>query len=458
MIGNIKSTISNTFLPTYRWLHRISLLSVLQQKMRWTKNKLVILNALLWFLTFVVILPIMAQQWVFSPFFYNSDNFRTRASKFVDKLNSDRYNRTAQYLKNINPKTNKDLHIKNLKTASMVAMIITKRRESCSGREFKCEPHYLQQVIAALDEDMNVFGSRNSDNIRNFVPIVICNVEKNFNEQLDFSLVRDQFPVILRFDNESSSGGSTNARSQETMDYAFCLESTLKLSAPKYLLVLEDDAVAFKGFFENIFYILDYRVERKISQNSISETERWGWIKLYYPELWSGFGLEKSKIMELISVAVFGAGCSYLTALALIRPKPYFSFTLPFSMVGATFLVLLVLVMSRQTFLEMRRLHSFFYRISSDLGCCTPAVLYSSKWIPEIVQYLRSSQCNRCHLGVDLALSDFSKQNHLPCHLVEPSLVRHIGMHSTLTSTKDPRSFLFYDFLYTEISNLIVGL
>lgn len=424
--------------------------------MRWTKKKLIIVNVLLWFITFGVVLPLMAQKWVFSPIFYNSEHFLTRASTFVDKLNTDRYNRTEQYLKNIDSKTNKDLHTKNLRTATMVAVIITKRREACSRRGFNCEPHYLQQVIAALDEDMKVFASRSENIKRNFVPVVICNVDENPNDHLDFSLVRDQFPVIIR--NETSNVRAYNARSQESSDYAFCLESTLKLSAPKYLLVLEDDAVGFNGIFEKIFYILDYRVEHKMSRGSISKSERWGWIKLYYPELWSGFGVEEHKIMELIFVPVFGAGVYYLVAQALIKPKPHFSFTLPFSTLGGVFFLLIVLVMSRQTFLEIRRLHSFFLRISPDLGCCTPAVLYSSKWVPEIVKYLRSSQCQRCHLGVDLALSDFSKQNHLPCHLVEPSLVRHIGMHSTLTSNKNPRSFLFYDFLYTEISNLIVGL
>lgn len=427
--------------------------------MRWSKNKLIILNLLFWLVTFGVILPLMAQKWVFSPLFYNSNNFRTSASKFVDKLNTDRYNRTEKYLKNIVSKLNKDLHTRNLKTATMVAVIITKRRETCSRREFECEPHYLQQVIEALDDDMKVFALRNSENIsRNFVPIVICNVDKNADEHLDFSLVREQFPAIIRYDNATRNAGSHSSRIQESLDYAFCLESTLKLSSPKYLLVLEDDAVAFKGFFENLFSILDYRVEHRRSRDTISATERWGWIKLYYPELWSGFGIEVSKIAELISVAVFGAGASYLVAIALVKPKPKYRFLLPFSIVGALYLLLLVLVISRQTYLEMRRLHPFFFRISPDLGCCTPAVLYSSKWIPAIVQYIRSTECKRCHLGVDLALSDFSKQNDLTCHLVEPSLVRHIGMHSTLTANKDPRSFLFYDFLYTKFSHLIVDL
>lgn len=404
-------------------------------------------------------MPLMAQKWVFSPFFYNSKDFRKRASSFVDKLNADRYNMTEQYLKSVDSITNKDLHTRHLKTANIVAVIITKRRQWCTDGDFHCEPHYLQQVIAALDEDTKVFVSRNPEN---FVPIVICNVDKRSSVHLDFSMVREHFPVTVRYSNESHSfhsDGAYSTRTQETLDYAFCLETTLQLSSPKYLLVLEDDAVPFKGIFEKISYILDYRIEHKILRGSVTaEKKRWGWIKLYYPELWSGFGLEESKFFELISIAVFGAGVFYLLSTTTVKPRPNFPFTLLFSTTGSLYMLLLVLVMTRQTFLEIRRLHSFFYHISPDLGCCTPAVLYSSKWIDDIVKYLRSPECERCRLGVDLALSDFSKLNHLECYLVEPSLVRHVGMHSTLTSNKDPRSFLFYDFMYTEISNLIVGL
>lgn len=427
--------------------------------MRWTKKKLTIIQFLLWFITFGVILPLMAQKWVFSPFFHDSENFRSRATKLVDNINRHRYNKTQEYLDTINPKINKDLHTTNLNSAKMVAVIITKRREICVGGKFECEPHYLQQVIAALDDDMKSFVSQTSgkDSVH-FVPIVICNVDKHSNEQLDFLLVRDQFPSIIRYNNESSSGISYSSRTQESMDYAFCLESTLELSAPKYLLVLEDDALSFKGFFEKIFYLLENRVEHKKLHDMKTVTERWGWIKLYYPEVWSGFGLEESKIIELFFIAVFGAGVFYLIAIAFIKPNPQFSFNFSFSMVGALYLVLVVLVITRQTFLELRRMHTFFYHLSPDSGCCTPAVLYSTKWIPEIVSYLRSSQCSRCHLGVDLALNDFKEQNDLICHLVEPSLVKHIGMHSTLTSNKEPRSFLFYDFLYSEISNLNAGL
>lgn len=433
--------------------------------MRWTKRKLIILNTLLWFITFGIVLPLMAQKWVFSPFFYNSKDFRTRASKFVDKLNTERYNTTEQYLKRIDSAANKDLHTRNLKTATMVAVIITKRRQWCTGNGFNCEPHYLQQVAAALDEDVKVFVSQSGMNVsQSFVPIVICNVDKQSDVHLDFSLLRQQFPVIMRYANNESLSGDTlrstySSRSDESLDYAYCLEATLKLSSPKYLLVLEDDAVPFKGITEKISYFLDYRIEHKMLHDSLTtEVKRWGWIKLYYPELWSGYGMEYSKLLELISIAVFGAGVFCLVYLALVKPKLNFILIFNLSTVGSLFVLLLVLIMTRQTFLELRRLHTFFFHISDDMGCCTPAVLFSTKWIAAIVEYLRSSECHRCRLGVDLALSDFREQNDLDCYLVEPNLVRHVGMHSTLTANKDPRSFLFYDFLYTEISNVIVGL
>lgn len=246
--------------------------------MRWTKKKLIYFYFVLWLTTFGLILLLMAQRWVFSPLFYDSDNFLSRASKFVDKLNSERYIYARQYLQSFSPEINKDLHTKTLKSAMMVAVIITKRRETCGRHELDCEPHYLQQVIAALDEDMKIFASNGHGH---FIPIVICNVDKQWKTHLDFSQVSRRFPTVLLHQNESSSNSNQNLRSQESLDYAMCLESTLKLSNSKYLLVLEDDALSFRGLFEKISYILNFRVEHKMSHDAISESERWGWIKLY---------------------------------------------------------------------------------------------------------------------------------------------------------------------------------
>lgn len=111
---------------------------------------------------------------------------------------------------------------------------------------------------------------------------------------------------------------------------------------------------------------------------------------------------------------------------------------------GALYLLLLVIVVSRPTWLELRRIHVSLMQVTSDSGCCsTVAVLYPMDEISNIVSYLQSSQCTRCQHGVDLAIRDYKDTSRMLGLLVQPNLAKHIGMHSTVSSDyKDPIHFL----------------
>lgn len=45
----------------------------------------------LWIITFIVILSLLAQRWVYSPLFFASKSFRATATSLVDELNEQRY-------------------------------------------------------------------------------------------------------------------------------------------------------------------------------------------------------------------------------------------------------------------------------------------------------------------------------------------------------------------------------
>lgn len=47
--------------------------------------------ALLWIISFLIVLPLLAQRWVYSPLFYSTKSFRAMASDLVDELNGLRY-------------------------------------------------------------------------------------------------------------------------------------------------------------------------------------------------------------------------------------------------------------------------------------------------------------------------------------------------------------------------------
>jgi len=156
-------------------------------------------------------------------------------------------------------------------------------------------------------------------------------------------------------------------------------------------------------------------------------------------------------VRELCFIALVGALVGIFCNSWECRRRGRNQSSLAYGILGAVYAVLLALVISRQTLLEIRRISLFFLQVRQDKGCCTQAVIYQMKALPGIVNYLDSpSTVARRSEGVDLALDDWTRQNGLLSYLVEPSLVRHIGMYSSLTTRKNAIQMLFYDLMYGE--------
>lgn len=322
-------------------------------------------------------------------------------------------------------------------------VVTTRKRSVCTKNEFDCEPHYLQQTLAALDRE----SKRKSIDT---IPVVVCSVDPYWRNHLDFNAIANYFPLIFRY-NDTGDEKPSNKK-QETSDYTFCLEeASQKFGKTKYLIVVEDDAIVFDNFFITLNSIVKDRIEMNIVRGEKVDIERrrWCWMKLYFAEFWCGFAWDANRLWELFWIAIAGGMIgSILAFLAQTVNRSKIS-VFWWTCNGALYLLLLVIVVSRQTFLELRRIHVSLMQVTSDSGCCsTVAVLYPMDEIPKIVDYLRSSECMRCHEGVDLAIRDYRDKFEMLGLLVQPNLARHIGQHSTVSSDyKDPVHMLFYDFL-----------
>lgn len=322
-------------------------------------------------------------------------------------------------------------------------VVTTRKRFVCNQNKFDCEPHYLQQTLAALDLESK---RKSVDSI----PIVVCSVDPNWQNHLDFNAIANYFPTIFRY-NDTGGDGKPSNKKQESSDYAFCLEeAALKFAQTKYLIVVEDDAIVFDDFFITLGSIVKDRIETSIVRGETVDNERrWCWMKLYFAEFWCGFGVDANRLWELFWIAIAGGMIGSLLAfLAQTIHRSKIS-TFRWTCNGALYLLLLAIVVSRQTWLEMRRIHVSLMQVTADSGCCsTVAVLYPMDEIPKIVDYLRSPLCYRCQNGIDLAIRDYKDTFEMWGLLVQPNLARHIGLHSTVSSEyKDPVQMLFYDFL-----------
>jgi hypothetical protein len=83
--------------------------------------------------------------------------------------------------------------------------------------------------------------------------------------------------------------------------------------------------------------------------------------------------------------------------------------------------------------LALRRFFSpAFYSLLAATECCTPAMLYSNESATKVVHFLSSITCKRGY-GKDIALYLHVRQtNGLEAFVIEPNLVQHIGLKSTL--------------------------
>jgi len=121
---------------------------------------------ILWFCTFLIVVPLCAQRWVFSPYFSASTDYKSQAPEIVENLNTRRFFEAENYLWALNPTENEQLHSNGLRTTTksrMAAVVTTMKRSVKCGRssaERNCEPHYLQRTMAALDREAKAYFTK----------------------------------------------------------------------------------------------------------------------------------------------------------------------------------------------------------------------------------------------------------------------------------------------------------
>ena len=154
-------------------------------------------------------------------------------------------------------------------------------------------------------------------------------MDPNWNLHRDFTQVREKFPVAYKYPQitENNSYVERNTKYTGSQDYAFCLDAALRKhldfkkrnsattldfsSTKSYVLMIEDDGIIFKDFFQNAVYILKNRVEMKYERDSFVKGPPWMDIKFFLPETWAGFGINWDTIWTLTIIGLLGATIFY---------------------------------------------------------------------------------------------------------------------------------------------------
>ncbi|XP_052767100.1 post-GPI attachment to proteins factor 4-like [Mya arenaria] len=397
---------------------------------------------LLLFLTIFILVTVPTISWdIPLSRLYGKFHSDDSAMDQAQVLNEQRYQKAFRYFSGLDSRSSRLFYEGKEKAhPDIVIAIITTQRK-------KMSTHYLVQTVAVMDHILK------SDTLFANTFLFICNVDQSPQNHEDAVLLQEYIPYVQMMGNNSFnqsfqpytyiSENNDYKRGQETKDYLFCLNVSKQFNS-EFVFILEDDVIPYTNILEVLHYVLrkHHFLHSSHSESNPLMKREFSYLKLYYPERWQGFANEVDRILELVCYGLVGGAIVLGIFSAIFSHK--FNFTYKTKMlyytIGCALTIYTVILLDRQQVMEFRRISPQLFRMSPSPACCTPAMLYSSHIIPGLISHLIDiSQMNK-----DLAIYDFIEKQQIPGYLLEPNLVRHIGLYTSLQNLhKPPKEFLF---------------
>ncbi|XP_043939956.1 post-GPI attachment to proteins factor 4-like [Protopterus annectens] len=369
--------------------------------------------------TFGVVLPVVCHRLLYSYYYLKKWYLSPMSHDFLKK-NLKEAEDAVQYFQRMHPEILQSPKAQDERFPKpwLVVTVVTVQR--------KAEYHYLMQVVAKFHQLLQNCSHCGSNRI------LLCNVQEEPEHNEDARVLKKFFPTIERFkDPKDLLGFKVNSQfEKEKQDYQYCMNNTLSRFDPKYVLMVEDDAVPEDDIFNVLHHLLTQRKSKTKLENAL-------YIKLFHPErLQRYINPEPMRILEWIGVGMsVGSLLTFLYLKMFSKPEKLWQLFLYFMI----YIMLLVELVGRHYFLELRRLSPQFYSLVPVTECCTQAMLFSAQSAQRALGYLDTVQC-QSRFAKDTALYSFLWERHEYAFVVEPNLVRHIGLFSTLRGlTIDPK-------------------
>ena len=263
------------------------------------------------------------------------------------------------------------------------------------------------------------------------VQLSICNVDPDVESFWEAKELSNVVHVMERFPKLKLP--TIQVREKEKQDYIYCMNSSLHYS-PSYVLLLEDDALPHLDFFKVLQNVLDHQLEGYYHHGKLYPTKKdVTYVKLYHPEKVLGFfGGEIYHVIELLSV-----GSLLGTLLTMIFHVLIYKFRtgpalLKLWLLLTIYVFCICMAIGRPHLLELRRyMGSYGYTTHYAPDCCTPAMLFPTKGAKRVITELSKVTCKK-NFGKDTALEKFRREYGWLAYLVQPNLVSHIGMYSSV--------------------------
>ena len=203
-------------------------------------------------------------------------------------------------------------------------------------------------------------------------------------------------------------------------DYAYLLQRCHDTGA-EYTAMIEDDTLAVKGWYPRALEALEVVDE----QYPDPEQKDWLYMRMFFTEEFLGWNSEEWPRYVAGSVGVVGVVTVILLLARQIMSEAYVSNALiaVVCLICTPACILLYFLAGR---LSMQPLQPGVFQMPK-FGCCAQGLVFSNRMAPKVIARLAQKREG----FVDVLIEAWANEANLDRWVVMPSLLQHIGGHSS---------------------------
>ena len=294
---------------------------------------------------------------------------------------------------------------------------------------------YLVQIVAKIMESLM------NDQSNLTYKLLLCNVDSDPENHEELIEISPRFTVLTKYRSvDKKDPRELNIFNKEKEDSVYCMKETLARVKPRYILMLEDDAIPRGSVISRLEHLIRFHLDRTSKRTTSASNV--AYVKLFHPPHLNGYlNPNLQKCLELLGFSAFFGTILY-NVLRILCMRSITSYKCTDWFLAMLYCGLLAVAIGRVYIIELLRFGNSLYGLASAPDCCTQAVLFSNQSALDIAGYLESVECIR-GFAKDTAMEQYVRDHELQAYLLEPNLFRHVGVFSSLhEKIMDPKLFL----------------
>ncbi|KAF7589979.1 hypothetical protein BBP40_003470 [Aspergillus hancockii] len=212
------------------------------------------------------------------------------------------------------------------------------------------------------------------------------------------------------------------------IDYSLSLRSCYEGTDAPYFLMLEDDVVAQRSWYETTTQAIR-KIEEWTHHGTVNKD--WLYLRLFWTEKFLGWNSENWReylawsIVVTVSVATVGLTCRRMLRPAQEVLSNWFMFVLCF---GCVPLVILLYFASGRVTVQ-QPMKKGIHRMNQH-GCCSQALVFPREQVPTIMDYMKKMEDATKPKPVDTTLERLANEYKIDRLALSPPQMQHVGATS----------------------------